>query len=311
MRICSLLPGATEVIVALGLADQLVGISHECDYPPEIRHLQSVVRPRLDPHSPSGEIDQAVRTATSAGEDLYILDEAALVAAAPDLIVTQQLCDVCAVTPRQLQAVLQRLGTSPQVLSLQPQTLDDICLDIDRIGQAVDRPESARALVERLRGRLAGVRDAVRSREQATVVCLEWLDPPYIAGHWVPEMIALAGGQDLLGKAGAPSRRATWQEVLAADPDVILIAPCGFSLPRAVQEAPLLNQAAPPDAWAARTRQVFAVDAAAYFSRPGPRVVDGVELLAQLLHPGALGISNPAGAERIPLQTFAPSRQQR
>lgn len=288
MRICSLIPGATEVIAALGLADQLVGISHECDFPPSVRHIPVMIEPLVGRHGDSGEdIDRQVKELVAAGSRLYQLDEAAFGLAQPDLIVTQDLCHVCAVTPDQLTRAIQSLPHRPSLLSLSPTTLCDVVTDVERIADATGTLTQGQLLAKTLRHRVERVR--TRTQQQTTrprVVCLEWLAPLYIAGHWVPEMVEIAGGRDVLGSPEAPSRETTWDEVEAAQPDIILVMPCGYSIERTLQE---LRQAGPvQEAWeqaVERWPHCYIVDAASYFSRPGPRLIDGVELLASILHP--------------------------
>lgn len=304
MRICSLLPGATEVIAALGLADDLVGISHECDYPPAITHKPVMVRATIDgDRSSSAEIDRQVKTAVTADRPLYELDEALFACAQPDLVVTQDLCHVCAVTPAQLHGAIGALPHRPQLLSLNPLTLEDIFMDVERIGAAIKRPAEAQALIVALRSRLEFVRMQVSSANaRPTVVCLEWLSPLYAAGHWVPQMVELAGGIDRLGSAGAPSSQVTWEQLFAAAPDVLVLMPCGFSISRTLRE---LSQLTVHPGWqdlpAVRNGRVFAVDASSFFSRPGPRLVDGVAILAALFHPSCFGGTIPDGARHLTL----------
>jgi len=302
MRICSLLPGATEVIAALGLADDLVGISHECDYPPAIKHKPVMVRATIDgDHSSSAEIDHQVTAAVKAGRQLYELDEGLFTRAQPDLVVIQDLCHVCAVTPGQLQRAISALPHKPQLLSLNPLILDDILMDVERIGTATKRLAEAQTLTSALQSRLDFIRALVASaNERPTVVCLEWLAPLYAAGHWVPQMVEWAGGLDRLGSAGAPSRQVTWDQLLAAAPEVLVLMPCGFSVHRTLRE---LNQLTVHPGWqdlpAVRNGRVFVVDASSYFSRPGPRLVDGVAILAALFHPSRFGGAVPDGARHL------------
>jgi iron complex transport system substrate-binding protein len=288
MRICSLLPGATEVVAALGLRDQLVGISHECDYPPGLS-APVIVEPaiRSEDALTSDEIDRRVRDAVQQGDRLYKLSESALVAARPDLIILQDLCDVCAVVPSQLEEALLSLTPRPRVLKLHPRTLEDVFADILRIGCEVARGPEAKRLVDNLRQTVAAVRHRVASSLiRPRVACLEWLSPLYIAGHWVPDMVDIAGGTAVLTESGAPSRRITWDELTAASAEVIIVLPCGFSKERAGAEWERV--AAEPE-WrdfpAVRQGHVHVVDALAYFSRPGPRLVEGVSQLSACFHP--------------------------
>jgi iron complex transport system substrate-binding protein len=302
MRICSLLPGATEVVAALGLTDELVGISHECDYPQTVQQKPVMVRAVIDAgHASSHEIDRQVRAAVEQGLHLYELDETLFRRAQPDLVITQDLCHVCAVTPGQLQRAVAALPKQPTLLTLNPVTLDQVLTDVERIGAAAGREAEARVLALTLRSRLHAVRERVSaSQERPKVVCLEWLDPLFVAGHWVPDMVAWAGGREMLGTAGAPSRQVTWDQVRAADPDVLVLMPCGFSAARTQQE---LDRMTGREEWrslrAILDGRAFAVDASAYFSRPGPRLVDGVALLAALNHPSIFGEAVPPGAQRV------------
>lgn len=306
MRICSLLPGATEVVAALGLADDLVGISHECDYPPQVRRKPVVVRAAIDAEcTASPEIDQQVRKAVQAGQDLYELDEVLFARAEPDLVITQDLCHVCAITPSRLQRAIAAMRKAPTLLTLNPTTLDQILTDVERIGCATGKAAEARALTTDLRAQLEGIRDRISHAGDwgvghPTVACLEWLDPLYAAGHWVPEMVSLAGGVDVLGAAGAPSQRVTWEQVRNTAPDVLVLMPCGFSVNRTLREWECLTH---HPGWrslpSVQNGRVFVVDASAYFSRPGPRLVDGVAILAALCHPAAFGCALPPGVRRV------------
>ncbi|MFZ3014584.1 MAG: ABC transporter substrate-binding protein [Nitrospira sp.] len=302
MRICSLIPGATEVVAALDLADQLVGISHECDFPASVRQVPVMIEPLVGKDGGSGgEIDRQVKALVASGQRLYRLNEDAFCHASPDLILTQDLCHVCSVTPDQLTRVIESLQHRPNVLTLSPTTLDDMIHDIERIAQAADVHTKGQALTQKLRRRVDHVR-ATTSRTSARprVVCLEWLDPLYVAGHWVPEMVALAGGLDVLGSQDVPSHETTWHAVESARPDVVLIMPCGYSVERTVNELKRVGQTG--EAWRRACEQwpdLYVVDAASYFSRPGPRLVDGVELLASILHPTPDHPLDPAKAIKL------------
>lgn len=300
MRICSLVPGATEVVAALDLTDQLVAVSHECDYPESIRHIPSVVESVIDQHSLSSDaIDRAVKQLVSAGERLYRLNAQRLIEARPDVILTQDLCHVCAVTPDQLTQAITTLPSKPQLVTLNPTSLDDMLLDVARIAQAVGAVDRGQTLLQSLRARLDHVSTTNRPT-RPRVVCLEWLAPLYIAGHWVPEMVGLAGGEDVLGRHDQPSRETTWEEVADANPDILLIMPCGYSVQRTVDELVRLESSRTPwSAQLARWPETYILDANAYFSRPGPRLIDGVELLATILHPRPSHQLNPAEAVRL------------
>lgn len=301
MRICSLLPGATEVVAALGLSDDLVAISHECDYPPEIRPKPVVIKSAVDSQKTSSPaIDRQIREAIRNGEGLYRIDESLLNSVRPDLIITQSLCDVCAVTPTEVQRALAGLERKPRILSLDPTDLSGVLRDIETIGSATGSDAQARRLVQGLRDRIARVQTLVQEEPRRRTACIEWLEPLYCAGHWVPEMVTLAGGVDLLATAGAPSVRIAWEQVAAAKPDVLVLMPCGFSIDRTCSELDLLtSRPGWNDLPAVRNKQVYAVEGAAYFNRSGPRLVDGVELLAALLHPSRFGNRLPEGARRI------------
>lgn len=288
MRICSFVPGATEVVAALELVDQLVGISHECDFPSPVTRVPVMIEPLAgNINAFSTEIDREVKQLVAAGKPLYRLDEAALRKAQPDLILTQDLCRVCAMTPDQLTRALQFLPQRPQILALNPTTLEEIIHDIERIAKAVDRLGKGQELARSLRHRLDTVHARTVARSpRPRVLCLEWLAPLYTAGHWIPEMVELAGGHSLLASKGMPSHETTWAEVYSVQPDVVLVMPCGYTIARTVEELTRAGQL--QNEWRRaldRWPRTYVVDAASYYSRPGPRLVDGVELLAAILHP--------------------------
>jgi iron complex transport system substrate-binding protein len=301
MRICSLLPGATEVVAALGAAGELVGISHECDYPPEVRKAPVMVRPVIDSDRLSSpDIDRQVKAAVESGKELYVLDESLFTRSAPDLVITQDLCRVCAITPGQLQRAIDALPHPPQLLALDPVTLEEIIHDVERIGGAIGRSAEGRALAEQLRARLRAVSQKIARRDRTPqVVCLEWLDPLYVGGHWVPDMVARAGGRDMLGTAGERSKKVTWDQVLDARPDVLVLMPCSFSAERTLRE---VHRVTSRPGWhslpAVQNGQVYAVDSSSYFSRPSHRLVEGVEILAALIHP-SLFDKRPPGVRRV------------
>jgi iron complex transport system substrate-binding protein len=297
MRICSLVPGATEVIAMLGLADALVGISHECDYPSSLRGLPVMVQPAVDSEGmDSTEIDSQVKALMSSGRTLYRIDEEALCEARPDIVLAQELCDVCAVTPNDLGHALRSLSCRPRLLTLAPRSLGDVIDDVERIGAAVGRESHAEKVAQSLRGRIATVRARSSGRARPRVACLEWLNPLYVGGHWVPEMVEAAGGRDVLGHAGEPSRQIAIDEVRAAAPDIILLMPCGFSLARTISELTVLCRTNPGCASLLSSAKTYAVDAGSFFSRPGPRLIDGVELLADICTgtPCSAGFSDSA-----------------
>jgi iron complex transport system substrate-binding protein len=289
MRIASLVPSATEALFALGLGDRVVAVTHECDHPEQAlglpRLTRSVIRPGLEP----GEIDARVREITGRGEALYELDEDALARLAPDLIVTQALCAVCAVSYDDVRAVAARLGSRPAVISLDPKTLREVLDDLVRLARATGDVRPGEALRAGLQARLERVREAVAGATRPRVVALEWLDPPYAGGHWVPEMIELAGGESVAGEPGRDSRVVPWEELAGARPEVAVAMPCGLYVEEAAEQA--LGRRDRLESLGAR--RLYAVDAAASFSRPGPRLVEGVELLGHLLHPDR--VSQPEG----------------
>jgi iron complex transport system substrate-binding protein len=282
VRIASLVPSATELLFALGLGDSVVAVTHECDFPPPARELPHLTRTVIPAGLTAADIDRAVRERTERGEALYELDADRLAALDPDLIVTQAVCEVCAVSFDDVKAVAGRLPSRPPVVSLDPSTLADVLADVERLGAAADAAAEAERLLGDLRTRVERVRAAVAGARRPRVAAIEWLDPPFVAGHWVPEMIALAGGVDALGRAGEKSRTVGWDEVRASDPEVVVCMPCGYDAERSALEANDHRRELTP----LGADRIVAVDAAAYFSRPGPRLVEGVELLADVLHPG-------------------------
>ena len=302
MRIASLVPSATEMLFALGLGDQVVAVTHECDFPPEAATRDHLTRSVIPDGLAAGEIDAAVREQVGAGRHLYELDEQTLRRLDVDRICTQAVCDVCAVAYDDVRAVAARLPTQPEVISLDPERLVDVIADVTRLGETAGAGEAAPALRQDLEERLEAVREAVAGAPRPRVLALEWLDPVFIGGHWVPEMIEIAGGEDALGAAGAKSRTASWSEAASAQPEVVVAMPCGWDSEKARQEV-LEHSEAVASLGAER---VFAVDAAASFSRPGPRLVEGTELLAHLLHPDR--VDSPAG---VAFEEVATSRPQR
>ncbi|MEY2532504.1 MAG: iron complex transport system substrate-binding protein [bacterium] len=281
MRIVSLVPHATELLFALGLGDNVVAVTHECDFPSAARQLPHVTRDVLPPGLSAGEIDAAVRERTQEGKAIYELDEARLRDLEPDLIVTQALCAVCAVSYDDVVKVAERSPSLPKVVALDPTTLGEAMGDIRTIAQATGARDAALDLVSRQRARIDRVRIAVKGAERVPVAAIEWFDPVVIAGHWTPQLIDLAGGHDVLGFAGEHSEELAWELVAAARPEVVLAIPCGYDAERARDEA--LRFAEPLARVGAR--RTVALDASAYFSRPGPRLVEGLELLAHVLHP--------------------------
>jgi iron complex transport system substrate-binding protein len=293
MRICSLLPSATEIVARLGLAKALVGVSEECDWPPEVRELSVVTASRVDPNSlTSAEIDGAVREAIADGRSLYALDEQLLAELSPDVIITQDLCSVCAVSGSDVATLCP---VDAEVVSLNPGTLDGIAASVESLASRLRVAESGALVAAEMRAAIDEVRQAVAGRPRRRVFVAEWTDPPFAAGHWVPEMVEAAGGKDVLGRAAEPSYQTTWTEVAALEPELVVVAACGFDAQRAAEEARELDIPAP----------AVAVDANAYYSRPAPRVTDGVRQLAYLLHPDAC--PDP-GLPVVPLRSVTPAR---
>jgi iron complex transport system substrate-binding protein len=309
MRIVSLLPSATEILYALGVGDQVVGVTHECDFPPEAAGKPALIKPRVDPTAAPAEIDRQVSELIARGESIYAVDADLLASLAPDLIVTQDLCHVCAASPDDLATALSRFSRPPRVLTLTPRSLDDVWQDVLRAGEATDTSQRAEVLATELKARVQAVASipastdahafsaarAAASRTMSTtartearprVACLEWLDPLYVGGHWVPEMVAIAGGEDVLGRAGHPSFKVSADDVAQSNADVIVVMLCGYNAKRNAAE---FQSAKIPQSWqnlpAIRNRRIFAVDANSHFSRPGPRLADGVELLAHFFNP--------------------------
>lgn len=285
-RIVSLVPNATEILFALGAGDRVVAVSHECDYPAAARRLPQLTASALPAGLASSEIDRAVRDQLATGHSLYTLDQQALQDLDPDLVFTQDVCPVCAVSHDQVDVAIAPLSSCPPVVSLDPATLADVFADIRRVGELVGHVEQARNLIASLEDRLRRVRERVADRKRPRVVALEWLDPPFIAGHWVPQMIALAGGVDVAASPGVDSRRVDLAKLASLDPDIIVAMPCGFNELGSLGE---LQKLAAVETWmslrAVREERVYPVDANGCFSRPGPRLIDGVEDLARLFHP--------------------------
>ena len=281
MRIVSLVPSATEMLFALGLGPEVVAVTHECDYPPAARELPKVTRDVLPPGLTSSQIDAAVKQRTLEGESIYELDVDALGELRPDLIVTQALCSVCAVSYDDVRSVARELDSEPRVISLDPHTVGEVLGDARTLAEATGRKDAAVDLVRDAASRIDRVRIRTRAARRPGVAALEWLDPPFAAGHWVPQLIDFAGGQDVLGFAGERSEERSWSDVIASQPDIVVVMPCGFDAEIAYREAEMHRE----QLAAVGAGEVVAVDAAAYFSRPGPRIVDGLELLAHIIHP--------------------------
>ena len=294
MRIASLLPSATEIVCALGMEDNLVAVTHECDYPDSVRDKPVLTRSVLSSASSGAEVDRHIRELVHEGSSIYALDAPLLEALHPDLILTQELCEVCAVSYPIVERAARRLGSSPQLVSLEPESLEDVFANIRFIGRLVGRADTAEQVCDSLRQRVASVEQRVADRPRRTVVCLEWVDPPFNCGHWTPELVALAGGDELLGVARQPAQLLDWQRVIDADPEVVVVMACGFSLERSLQEV----ESARGHLFGLGA-DIWVVDGNAFFSRPGPRLVDSVEIMAGILHPGAVDAPHPSAARRL------------
>jgi iron complex transport system substrate-binding protein len=297
MRIVSLVPHATELLFALGLGDDVVAVTHECDHPARALDLPRVTRDRLPAGLSAGEIDAAVRASVNGEGTIYELDTELLHELEPDLIVTQELCPVCAVTYDEVVKEAERIVSCPKVIALDPKTIGETMGDIRTVAAATGARDAALDLVARQRARIDRVRVALKDAERPTVAAIEWFEPVFTAGHWTPQLIDLAGGVDVLGFPGEHSEQTTWEMVAAARPEVVVCMPCGYDAARSLQEA----ESFADELRSVGARRVVAVDAAAYFSRPGPRLVDGLELMGHVLHPERIelpeGVSGPLEVE--------------
>src|SRR5215468_1082787 len=282
MKICSFLPSGTEILFALGLNDSVRGVTFECDYPAEAKTKPVVVLSKLPQGLSQGEIDRQVKIYSERSESLYQLDAEKLLEIQPDLIVTQELCHVCAASPNDVGAIFARLSFVPKILALTPKTMDDVLHDVITVGIATEREKEASELVDDLRARIKII-SQLQPKYRPRVLCLEWLDPPFIGGHWVPEMVRIAGGRDVLGVPGMRSFETDWKTIAKSDPDMILVMPCGYHTHEVERE---LKTVQLPSEWhelrAVRQGTVFATDASSHFSRPGPRIVNGIEFMAEL-----------------------------
>ena len=294
MRIASLLPSATEIVCALGLENELVAVTHECDYPDSVRDKPVLTRSVLSGASSGAEVDRHIRELVHEGSSIYALDAPLLEALRPDLILTQELCEVCAVSYPIVERAVRRLGSSPQLVSLEPETIEDVFENIRVVGRLAGRSAIAERVCDSLRRRVAAVEQRVAGRPRRRVVCLEWVDPPFNCGHWTPELVTIAGGDERLGVARRPAHAIDWQQVIDADPEVVVVMACGFSLERSLREVETAG-----GRFEALRAQTWVVDGNAFFSRPGPRLVDSVEIMAGILHPGAVDAPHPSAARRL------------
>jgi iron complex transport system substrate-binding protein len=299
MRIASLVPAGTEIAWAVGLTDQLVAVTHDCDFPPSVRSLPRLTSSTIPPGSSSGEIDRLVRSAGERGESTFHVDPAAMRAARPDVILGQTICRVCAVTLDQLSA---QVGTTPQTIPLTGGSIEGVLADIRRVADGLGVSERGERAIASLEARMGTIRQGVAGRARPRVACLEWLDPIFPGGHWVPEQVDVAGGIDALWPAGRPSTDIPWEHVVEAAPEVLVLMPCGFGTERALADAAaIVDLPGFAEIPAVRAGRVFATDGSAYFSRPGPRLVGGIEILAALIHPEVFPAPAPDDAQRVPL----------
>ncbi|MEA2667101.1 MAG: iron complex transport system substrate-binding protein [Chloroflexota bacterium] len=294
MRIASLLPSATEIVCALGLEESLVAVTHECDYPESVKTKPIVTHSVLDGKGDSAQIDRHIRELVHQGSSIYTLDAQRLATLHPDVVLTQELCDVCAVSYPVVEQAARRSSTPMQLVSLEPQQLADVFDHIRLVGRLADRQAQAERVVADLEGRLREVQDRVRREPVRPIVILEWIDPPFNAGHWTPGLVQMAGGRDLLGIPGRPAHPIEWTAVIAACPEIVVVSACGLSLERSMAEAEtaLSRFGSPAD-------EIWVVDGNAFFSRPGPRLVDSVEILAGILHPAVVEPAAASVARRL------------
>lgn len=312
MKIYSFIPSATEMVYVLGLGDQLCGVTHECDYPPDARTKPTAIRSLVDMSSLSQrEIDDRVVESMAHGHGLYSIDKALLRKNPPDVVITQELCDVCSVSLRDVVSSISDLSKRSEVVSLKPRGLAGVMEDILAVGKACGAEPEARRLVGSLEARIQMVREDAAGLERRRVFCVEWFDPIFASGHWVPEMVSIAGGDDALGMAGRDSRKISWDLVPDYDPEVLILMPCGFDTARTKEDATLL---AKNEGWesitAVKKGEVFATNGSAYYSRPGPRLADGLELMAKMIHPERFGTEMPSErAKKVDLRLLR-NRQQ-
>lgn len=307
MRICSLLPSTTEILYELELGDSVTGVTHECDYPPQVKEKNTVTMSFIDPENlGSREIDELVSKNAQEGKTTYLIDRDVLKEANPDIIFTQELCEVCAVSGNEVQKAVKVLGHTPEIISLEPTNIEEILENIITIGIATNTLDAATEKVDKLRSRIERIRSLLGSeRDRPRVFCLEWLAPPYVGGHWVPEMVQIAGGDNGIGQAGKPSFQVTWEDILEFAPQILFIMPCGFNIEKSLDEINLLTE---NEEWfslpSTGRGQNYIVDANSYFSRPGPRIVDGLEILAKTIHPEGFKSYAPPPDSVINLQNY-------
>jgi iron complex transport system substrate-binding protein len=307
MRICSFLPSTTEILYELGLGDSVTGVTHECDYPPEAREKKRVIMSFIDPEKLSSrEIDEVVSRNAEAGKSTYLIDRDALKEADPDMILTQELCEVCAVSGNEVMEAVEVLGKKPEIISLEPKILGEILDTILIIGEATGTYEKAKDVTESLRKRIETIGSLLGDeRDRPRVFCLEWLDPPYVAGHWVPEMVEMSGGECGIGKIGDPSFKVSWKEIVDFAPQMLFIMPCGYDIQKTLDE---INTLTSQEEWfslpSTNRGEIYLLDANSYFSRPGPRVVDGLEIMAKTIHPELIKNYDPPPDSVLNLRNY-------
>ena len=296
-RICSLLPSATEIVCALGLGDNLVGITHECDYPTSIDGIPVVTKSLIDQsENNSSQIDSHIKQAAHDGSGIYSINSAIFRSITPDLILTQELCEVCAVSYRSVQESVRKLDGAPEILSLEPKNITDILDSIEIVGRLTGSSLKAQSIGANIRERLNKIKKSLKDMKRTPkVLTLEWLNPPFIGGHWVPEMISAVGAMNAYDLTNQPSREVKWQELLQEEIEIVVLAVCGFDLERTLVEFPSTKLG---PFWDSYSGSVYAVDGSAYFSRPGPRIINGIEILAEIIHPSIFPRKSPAGAWR-------------
>lgn len=296
MRICSLLPSTTEIVCSLGLQDSIVGVTHECDYPPEVMNKNRVVFSNIDYHNlNNAEIDELISKNRQEGKSTYLIDKHKLTEASPDVIFTQGLCDVCAVSENLVEDAVTVLGYKPEIVSLQPSSIGEVLESIITIGEVTNTEKNAREIVDDLERRIDSVKQKVSNeRDKPRVFCMEWLEPPYVGGHWIPEMVEYAGGINGLSHKGEPSEKVTWEQIHEFAPNIIIVMPCGFDIDKTMDE---IDCVLSNNTWhslpATKKGEVYIVDANSYFSRPGPRIVDGLEILAKIFYPDKFRHNHP------------------
>jgi len=307
MRICSFLPSTTEIVYELGLGENLTGVTHECDYPPDAVGKKRVIMSFIEPEKlTSAEIDELVTKNAGEGKSTYLVDKEALIEANPDIILTQELCEVCAVSGNQVEQAVQVLGRTPEIIALEPKNLSGILETILIIGEVTGTQERAEEITEKLGSRIEVIRSRLGDkRDRPRVFCLEWLDPPYVAGHWIPEMVEIAGGDCGIGKPGEPSFKVTWDEIVEFAPQKLLIMPCGYNIEKTFEE---IDAVSSKDEWfklpATGRGEIYLLDANSYFSRPGPRVVDGLEILAKTIQPESMKGYEPPADSVVNLRNY-------